>query len=253
MDLGLRDKRCIVTGGSRGIGRAIALGLADEGANVAICARTESALRATESELRAKGGGVYTAACDIGDPEALGAFLGAARRELGGVDVLVHNASALAVGPDLGAWDASLRVDLMAAVHACEQVVPWMQAAGGGSILLVSSISGLEAGPTPDYAYTSIKAALIAYAKKLALLQAPHGIRVNALAPGSIEFPGGTWEETRREQPNLYNAVLASIPFGRLGRPEEVADAAVYLVSPRASWVTGACLVVDGSQHRGMR
>ena len=253
MDLGLRDKRCIVTGGSRGIGRAIALGLADEGADVAICARTEGALRATESELRAKGRGVYAAACDIGAPEALGGFLGAAKRELGSVDVLVHNASALAVGPELGAWDASLRVDLMAAVHACEQVMPWMRAAGGGSILLVSSVSGLEASPTPDYAYTSTKAALIAYAKKLSLLQAPHGIRVNALAPGSIEFPGGTWEETRREQPDLYNAVLASIPFGRLGRPEEVADAAVYLVSPRASWVTGVCLVVDGSQHRGMR
>lgn len=253
MDLGLRGKRCIVTGGSRGIGRSIALGLADEGANVAICARAEGALRATESELREKGGEVYAAACDIGDPEALGGFLGAARREFGGVDVLVHNASALAIGADLGAWEASLRVDLMAAVHACEQVMPWMQAAGGGSILLVSSISGLEASPTPDYAYTSTKAALIAYAKKLSLLQAPHGIRVNALAPGSIEFPGGTWAQTRREQPDLYNAVLASIPFGRLGRPEEVADAAVYLVSPRASWVTGVCLVVDGAQHRGMR
>jgi len=252
MELGLNGKRCIVIGGSRGIGRAIALSLAAEGAHVAICARQENALRLTEADLRATGVGVYAAVCDIADTQALQGFLDAARKSLGGVDVLVHNASALAVGPELEAWQANLQVDLMAAVHACDRVMPWMAAAGGGSILLVSSISGLEASPMTDFAYTSVKAALIAYAKKLATLHAPSGIRVNALAPGSIEFAGGIWAMVKEHNSELYGAVRASIPSGRLGTPEEVADAAVYLVSPRASWVTGVCLAVDGGQHRSI-
>jgi 3-oxoacyl-[acyl-carrier protein] reductase len=167
--------------------------------------------------------------------------------------VLVHNASALAFGPDAASWEASLAVDLMAAVHACDRVVPWMREAGGGSILLVSSISGFDASPMPDYAYTTTKAALIAYAKKLAVLQAPHGIRVNTLAPGSIEFPGGVWATVKAQQPAMYDLVRSTIPSGRLGTAEEVADAAVYLVSSRARWVTGATLIVDGGQHKSIR
>jgi 3-oxoacyl-[acyl-carrier protein] reductase len=253
MELGLQDKGCVVTGASRGIGRAIALGLAAEGASVSICARSEEALRATERELRGHQGKVHAATCDVGDPAALGAYLDAAREEFGSVDVLVHNASALAVTSDLAAWEASIRIDLMAAVHACEKVVPWMRASGGGSILLVSSISGIEASPSPDYAYTSVKAALLAFAKKLAVQQAPHGIRVNAVAPGSIDFPGGVWDHVRQNQPEVYEAVRTSIPFGRYGTPEEVADAAIYLVSPRAGWITGVGLAVDGGQHRAIR
>ena len=253
MDLGLAGKNCIILGASRGIGRAIALGLAAEGANVAICARQEEGLRATESDLQATGVRVYAGLCDVGDAAALARFLDTSRQTLGGVDVLVHNASALAVGPELASWEANLQVDLMGAVHACERVVPWMAAAGGGSILFVSSIAGLEASPNLDYAYTSVKAALMAYAKKLATLQAPHGIRVNAIAPGSIEFAGGIWAMVKEHKPELYGAVRASIPSGRMGTPEEVADAAVYLLSPRARWVTGVSLAVDGGQHRGMR
>lgn len=253
MELGLEGKHCVVLGGSRGIGRAIAHGLAREGAHVAICARNEGALRETEAELRPQCGRVFAAACDVGNPQALADFLAAARQDFGGVDVLVHNASALAVGPDVDSWEASLKVDLMAAVHACGQVIPWMTAAGGGSILLVSSISGLEASPSSDYAYTSTKAALIAYAKKLAVLQAPHGIRVNAVAPGSILFPGGVWDKVRQDQPELYGLVRASIPAGRMGTPAEVADVAVFLVSPRAAWVTGECVAIDGAQHRAIR
>lgn len=253
MDLKLKGRNCIVTGASRGIGRAIALGLAAEGANVAICARHAEALRTTESDLLERDVRVYAAVCDVGDAVALRGFLEEARKDLGSVDVFVHNASALAVGPDVASWEASLRVDLMAAVHACERIVPWMRDAGGGSILFVSSVSGMEASPMPDFGYAAAKAALLAYAKKLALLEAPRGIRVNALAPGSTEFPGGEWAEVRQHQPDLYRAVHASIPSGRLGTPEEVADAAVYLVSGRASWITGATLAVDGGQHRGMR
>jgi 3-oxoacyl-[acyl-carrier protein] reductase len=253
MNLELEGKNCVVVGGSRGIGRAIALGLAGEGANVAICARTEAPLRETETALRGKGVEVGAWTCDVGEPEALTTFLDDARRTLGSVDVLVHNASALAVGPDLDSWEASLRIDLMAAARACEQVVPWMTERGGGSILFVSSISGIEADPLPGYGYTAAKAALIAYAKKLAVMLAPQRIRVNAIAPGSTEFPGGIWAMVREQQPEMYEAVRASIPSGRLATPEEVADVAVFLVSPRAGWVVGECVSVDGGQHRGIR
>lgn len=253
MNLGLENRNCVVLGGSRGIGRAIALGLAAEGANVAICARTEAPLRSTEEALSAKGVRVYAAVCDVADTAALTAFLDAARQALAGVDVLVHNASALAVGPTLADWQASLQIDLMAAVHASEQVVPWMAAAGGGSILFVSSVSGLEVDPMPDYGYTAAKAALIAHAKKLGVMLGPQGIRVNAIAPGSTEFPGGVWAAVRQHQPELYEGVRQSIPWGRLGTPEEIANVAVFLVSPRAGWVVGECVSVDGGQHRGIR
>lgn len=243
----------MVLGGSRGIGRSIALGLAEEGANVAICARNTEALQAAESEIAGFGVRAYAQPCDVGDSQALSSFLESARAALGSVDGLVHNASALAVGPDLSDWEASLRVDLMAAVHATEQVMPWMVESGGGSVLFVSSTSGLEADPAPDFGYTAAKAALIAHAKKLAVMHAPNGIRVNAIAPGSIEFPGGIWSMIKEAQPEIYDSVRASIPWGRLGSPEEVADVAVFLLSPRAAWVAGECLSVDGAQHRGMR
>lgn len=253
MDLGLKGANCVVLGGSRGIGRSIALGLAAEGANVAICARNEEALRAAEAELSAHGVKAYAQSCDVGDASALATFLDSSREALGSVDVLVHNASALALGPTLADWEASLRVDVMAGVHAAEQVMPWMEESGGGSILFVSSVSGLEADPSPDFGYTAAKAALIAHAKKLAVMHAPRGIRVNAIAPGSIEFPGGVWSMIKSEQPEMYEGVRQSIPWGRLGTPGEVADVAVFLVSPRAAWVAGECLSIDGAQHRGMR
>jgi 3-oxoacyl-[acyl-carrier protein] reductase len=250
MDLGLTGKRCCVLGASRGIGRAIAAGLAAEGAHLAICGRDATSLSATEQALGATGVQVYAATADVGQPDALAAFLDASREALGGIDVLVHNASALARGPDAASWQASVQVDLMAGVHACEIVLPWMRAARYGSILLVSSISGLEASPMEDYGYTSVKAAMLAYAKKLAVTQAGHGIRVNAIAPGSVDFPGGVWDEVHKQQPAFYNAVRNSIPWGRMGTPEEIADVAVFLVSDRARWVTGACVPIDGGQHR---
>jgi 3-oxoacyl-[acyl-carrier protein] reductase len=253
MDLLLTGKRCVVLGASRGIGRAIATALAAEGALLAICGRDTESLLSAADELRAQGAQVHAATCDVADPDALAAFLDDARAALGGLDVLVHNASALAVAPDLESWDASVKVDLMAAVRACGQVIPWMEASGGGSILLVSSISGLEVSPSPDFAYSTVKAALIAYAKKLAIAHGAKGVRVNSIAPGSIDFPGGTWDRVKQHQPGLYQRVCSSIPAGRMGTPEEVADVAVFLCSPRAGWITGECVAVDGGQHKAMR
>ena len=250
MDLGIRGKSAVVTGASRGIGRAIALRLAEEGAGVAICARGEPALRELEGELRARSVPVYAAVCDVGNAAALDGFLEAARGKLKRVDILVNNPSGISLADDEGAWQATVNVDLMAAVRACWKVVPWMAGGGGGSIVHISSIAGLEATGFPP-AYGAAKAALVSHAKSLAVALAPQKIRVNTVTPGSIEFPGGLWAQTKQENPDFYGAILKGIPSGRMGTPEEVADVVVFVVSERASWVTGACIVVDGGQHKG--
>ena len=250
MELGLKGKSAVVTGASRGIGRAIALRLAEEGAGVAVCARGEQALREVEAELRARSVPVHAAVCDVGNAEALDRFLDAARAALGGVDIRVTNPSGIMLADDEEAWQATVSIDLMAAVRASWKVTPWMAAAGGGAIVHISSIAGLEATGFPP-AYGAAKAALVSHAKSLAVALAPQRIRVNTVAPGSIEFPGGLWAQARQDNPDFYGAILADIPSGRLGTPEEVADVVTFLVSERASWVTGACLVVDGGQHKG--
>jgi 3-oxoacyl-[acyl-carrier protein] reductase len=250
MDLGLRGKSAVVTGASKGIGRAIAMRLAEEGAGVAICARGEPALREVEAELRKRSVPVYAAACDVGNANALDRFLDAARAGLGGVDILVNNPSGITLADDEAAWQGTVNVDLMAAVRACWKVTPWMAAAGGGAIVHISSIAGLEATVFPP-AYGAAKAALISHASSLAFTLATQKIRVNSVAPGSIEFPGGLWAQAKQDNPEFYGAILAAIPSGRLGTPEEVADVVAFLVSERASWVTGTCVVVDGGQHKG--
>jgi 3-oxoacyl-[acyl-carrier protein] reductase len=249
MDLGLKGKSAVVTGASKGIGRAIALRLAEEGVGVAICARGEPALRAVETELRSRSVPIYAAPCDVGDRQALDAFLEMAQAKLGPLRILINNPSGLSFDDDEAAWQSSLDVDLMAAVRASWKVAPWMGAAGGGTIIHISSIAGLEALGFPP-AYCAAKAALVSHSKSLALALAPRKIRVNTVAPGSIEFPGGLWEQTREGNPQFYNAVLATIPWGRMGTPEEVADVVTFLVSERASWVTGVCLTVDGAQRK---
>lgn len=250
MDLGLSKKGVVITGGSRGIGRATALAFADEGANVAICARGEEALGRTEAEIASKGVKALGVVCDVADPAALGRFLEGARSTLGRIDVLVNNASGFGVTDDEAGWEASYQVDIMAAVAATWKVAPWMSEAGGGSIIHISSVSGLEAGSPP--AYAAAKAALINHAKTMAIELAPKHIRVNAVAPGSIEFPGGFWESIKSQNRAYYDKIHADIPSGRFGRPEEVGAAVVFLASERASWITGATLLVDGGQHKGI-
>jgi len=249
MDLGLSGKTAVVTGGSRGIGRAIALRLADEGANVAICARGEAGLREAEKELRQRSTRVQADVCDVGNAQTLDEFLDRVKQNAGRVDVLVNNPSGFAFGDDEAAWRATLNVDLMAAVRASVKVAPWMAESGGGAIVHISSIAGLEAGGFPA-SYGASKAALISHAKTLAIALAPQKIRVNTVAPGSIEFPGGLWDQAKQHNRPLYDMVLNRIPSGRMGTAEEVADVVTFLVSDRASWVTGACIVVDGGQHK---
>jgi 3-oxoacyl-[acyl-carrier protein] reductase len=216
---------------------------------VAICARNEGPLRDTEAEIRSNKVVVYAATCDIGITAGLDAFLDEARRQLGSVDILVNNPSALAFTDDPAGWEASLNIDLMASVRATWKVIPWMTEAGGGCLLFISSGSGLEAGSPP--AYAAAKAAVISYSKNLSVTLAPQRVRVNTLAPGSIEFGGGFWAMVKEGNRALYDTVLGTIPWGRMGTPEEVADVAVFLCSNRASWVTGTCLCVDGAQHKG--
>jgi 3-oxoacyl-[acyl-carrier protein] reductase len=250
MDLGLSGKSAVVTGASRGIGRAIALRLAEEGAGVAVCARGEPALRALETELRARSVPVYAAVCDVSDADALDGFLDAAHAALGTPHVLVNNPSGLSFSDDAAAWQSAFDVDVMAAVRASWKVVPWMAAAGGGAIIHISSIAGLEALGFPP-AYCAAKAALVSHSKSLAVALGPQGIRVNTVTPGSIEFPDGLWAQAKRDNPDFYGAVLKTIPLGRMGTPEEVANVVAFLASERASWVTGVCLSVDGAQHKG--
>jgi 3-oxoacyl-[acyl-carrier protein] reductase len=243
-----RGKRVVVCGGSRGIGRSVALGFAGAGAAVSICARNPGPLEAARAEIESRGVAAHAATCDLADGPAVKAYVEAAAGALGGVDVLVNNASGFGSQDTEEHWAQGLSVDVMATVRATHAALPFLERAGGGaSIVNVSSISGYMASVrTP--AYAAVKALLINYTMSQAAMYAPKGIRVNAVAPGSIEFPGGSWEARRTSDPKLYGAILASIPFGRLGAPEEVADVVMFLASPLARWVTGQTVVVDGGQ-----
>ncbi|MEN9727132.1 MAG: hypothetical protein RL434_1498 [Pseudomonadota bacterium] len=251
MDLGLKGKGIIITGASKGIGRATAHAFAAEGANIAICARGAEALEKTRAELAGTGVKVHAASCDVGDAGSLKAFLDGAQAALGRVDVLINNPSGFGVTDDEAGWAASVAVDMLAPVRATKQVTPWLVAQGGGAIVNISSISGMEASLPGVAAYAAVKAALISYSKSMAMELAPQGIRVNCVAPGSIDFPDGFWDGIHKGNKAFYDMVVSTIPFGRMGRPEEVANAIVFLASQKASWVSGVTLPVDGVQHKG--
>ncbi len=241
-------KRVIVMGGSRGIGRSIALAFAEAGAAVSICARTSGPLEATRREIEAFGVTAHCATVDLVDAAAIAAYVPAAAAALGGLDVLVNNASGFGQADDEEGWAASLSVDVLAVVRASRAALALL--GPGSSIVNIASISALRAS-TRAAPYGAAKAAVTHYTASQAKVLARRQIRANCVAPGSVEFPGGVWDRRRSDDPALYQATLAQIPFGRMGRPEEIAAAVLFLASDAAGWITGQSLVVDGGQLLG--
>jgi 3-oxoacyl-[acyl-carrier protein] reductase len=257
MPFDFTGKRVLVAGGSRGIGRAIALNFAAAGASVGLCARGGAALEEARAEIARHGRPVHAQVCDLADAASIAAWVPTAAEALGGIDVLVNNASGFGTGDDEEGWAAGLSVDVMAMVRGSRAALPWLQQAGerstgtgGASILHISSISAYRPS-TRAAPYAAVKAAMNSYTGSQAAALSRQGIRVNAIAPGSIEFEGGVWAQRRTSDPKLYERTLKSIPFGRMGTPDEIAEVALFLASPHARWITGQVLTVDGGQLLG--
>jgi 3-oxoacyl-[acyl-carrier protein] reductase len=255
MDLGLKGKVAMITGASRGLGRAMATALGEEGVRLSICARGVDQLSAAAAELQRLGYDTLALTADVTSAAEMSRWLEQTLARWEGVDILVNNAGgakpgALAELSD-DAWRAAFELNFLAAVRLSRLVAANMKAREGGAIINVSSIWGREAGGV--LTYNSSKAAMISFTKMLAREMAPKNVRVNSIAPGSILFPGGSWERRFRENPAFERDFIAhELPAGRLGRAEEVAYAVVMMASPRASWINGACLPVDGAQGRSL-
>ena len=258
MDLLLTDKIAIITGSSRGLGLAIASALAGEGCCVAMCARTESTLSEAAAEVRRIAGRddrVLAIAADVATREGVERIVADTVRAYGGLDILVNNVG-LARGTTIvdtadAEWSEAIDQTLFPAIRASRRAVPHMRRRGGGSIVMIASIWGRESGGRMTY--NAVKAAEISLAKSMAQQLARDNIRVNSVAPGSILFPGGSWHRRQQDDPaGIADFVARELPFGRFGRPEEVGSVVAFLVSPRASWISGACVPVDGCQSRSL-
>jgi len=246
MDLGLSGRKSLVTGGTKGIGRAIANLLADEGSNIAICARNEIEVASALEALAAKGVIVAGRALDVGNGPALTSWIGDAAEALGGLDILVANVSALAIESTEESWRKGFEVDLMHTVRSVEAAMPYLRQSDAASIVVISSVSGVEtdfaAGP-----YAVFKAALLNYVKGLSSQLAASGIRVNSVSPGNTYFEGGVWHRIEHDMPGLFEKAMSLNKTGRMATPQEVARAAVFLASPVATFITGTNLMVDGA------
>ena len=251
MDLQLKGKTAVVTGATRGIGRAIAEAFADEGANVAICARNADQVADAVKALEKKGVKAFGQAVDISDGPAIKAFVKAAGEALGGIDVLVSNASALVQGNAEDAWKAMFDVDMMGAVRTFEAALPFLEKAGergDAAFIITSSISAAEAD-NPN-CYGAMKAAQIHFAKGVARQYAPKKLRCNVVSPGTVFFEGGVWGNIKQGMPQFFEQMIARNPTGRMATPEEIAAATVFLASPRSAFTTGINMVVDGAISR---
>jgi 3-oxoacyl-[acyl-carrier protein] reductase len=246
MNLGLNGKNALVTGGTKGIGRAVCQLFAAEGANVGLCARNADEVATFTKALAGTGVQTHGGAFDVADPGALKQWVDDAAAALGGIDALVCNVSGLAIGNTPETWESTFRVDMMHTVNAVTAALPYLEKSKSASVVIVSSVSGVEV----DFAagsYGAIKAALIHYAKGLSNQLAAKGVRVNAVSPGNTYFEGGVWQNIERNSPDFFKMALGLNPTGRMGTPEETAAGIVFLSSPAAGRISGTNLIIDGA------
>jgi 3-oxoacyl-[acyl-carrier protein] reductase len=252
MDLGLKGLRAVVTGGTKGIGRAAANIFAQEGASVAICARNADEVKTAVKDLTARGVHAYGADINVADRAALQKFIADSAKALCGIDILVANVSALAVQDDAESWSKTFDVDMMHTVNAVTTALPYLEKSKHPSIVIVSSVSGREVDFTGP-AYGAMKAALIHYAQRIAYQHASKMIRVNTVSPGNTYFEGGVWQNVEKNLPDLFKHALSLNPTGRMATPEEIGRGIVFLASPASSFTTGTNLVIDGALTRGVQ
>lgn len=245
MDLGLKGKKAIVTGATKGIGRRIVEILAIEGCDVALCSRKADEVEKTAAELKAHGTRIYGSPANVKDAEAYKAWLAKAADELGGCDIFIPNVSAGGGAEGEKNWYRNFEIDLMGAVRGCETLMPQLRQSGNAAIVFISTTAAVETFVAP-MAYNAMKAALITYAKQLSQVTFRRNIRVNVVSPGPIMIEDGAWDHTRKADEAFYNSILAQQPSGRMGEADEVARCVVFLASDAASWVTGTNLIVDG-------
>lgn len=247
MNLGLKDAHVLITGATRGIGRAIAFTAAEEGANISFCARDAAAVTVMAAELYSMNIKAFGRALDVADEDALTAFINDAAKHFGRLDGVVANASALVRGSSRAAFEQAFNVDLMHTRCAAETARPHLEKSKQGAFVAISSISGSEAYGYDSVAYGTMKAALFFYVKNLARELAPQGVRANLVSPGTTFFEGGFWDKVKQESPGRFADNIAFNPMGRMATPEEIANVAVFLLSPRASFVSGEAVTVDGA------